>query len=279
MRLDSHQHFWKYNSEDYDWMSDELDMLRRDHLPEELQLQLHQFGFDGTIAVQARRKIEETSWLLELADQHDFIVGVVGYFDFASDQIDGQLDQQLSRFSSSSKLKGVREAIHDMPDANYAISDEHVRAIAKLADYGLTYDLLVKPEHLGPTTELVRRFPEQPFVLDHIAKPAIASGELSPWRDDLHRLAESSNVYCKLSGMVTEAKWNAWEQEEFYPYLEIVLNAFGTDRVMIGSDWPVCTLSADYASTMQIVTDFLKPYPQDICDAILGDNCARFYKL
>lgn len=275
MRLDSHQHFWKYNSSDYVWMSDAMDVLRRDYLPEELETQLRSIGFNGTIAVQARQMIEETEWLLELADRHEFIRGVVGWVDFASDH----LDRQFQTFSAHPKLKGVRELIHDMEDIEYAISDTHVRAIAKLAEYGLTYDLLLRPPHIRPAIELVRQFPDQPFVLDHIAKPAITDRETSPWQEDVRRLADYPHVFCKLSGMVTEAKWHAWEPEEFHPYLEVVLDAFGYDRVMIGSDWPVCTLSGDYVSTMRVVLDFLEPYPPEVREAILGGNCARFYSI
>jgi L-fuconolactonase len=273
MRLDSHQHFWRYNPTDYVWMTDVMDVLRRDYLPEQLAAELNTTGFAGTIAVQARQMVEETEWLLELAARHDLIRGVVGWVDFASEQ----LDEQLARFSAYPQLKGVRELIHDMPNVRYAVSDAHIAAIGKLAQYGLTYDLLLKPPHLRPAIELVRQFPDQPFVVDHIAKPDIASRSLSPWQEDLRELAKAQNVFCKLSGMVTEARWGDWQAEDFRPYLDVVLEAFGPERLMIGSDWPVCLLSGVYADVMAIVIDYCDALSPSEQDAILGETAVRFY--
>ncbi|NOX56461.1 MAG: amidohydrolase family protein [Planctomycetes bacterium] len=274
MQIDAHQHFWRYNPVDYDWMTDEMQVLRRDHLPADLKPLLDAAGFDGSIVVQARRTIAETEWLLQLADAYPFVFGVVGWVDFESDQ----LDEQLERFSSHPKLKGVREVVQDLP-VDYAASDTHVRGVGQLSRYGLTYDLLVKPPQLPAAIELVRQLPDQPFVLDHLGKPYIARKELSPWQDDLRELAKSPNVFCKLSGMVTEAQWRRWQPEDFHPYLEIVLEAFGPDRCMVGSDWPVCTLSGAYAEVIAIVRDYISRLSSSEQTAILGGTCQRFYRV
>jgi L-fuconolactonase len=275
MRLDSHQHFWQYNHADYVWMLDTMVALRRDYLPATLEPRLRAIGFDGTIAVQARQMLAESDWLLDLADGYPFIRGVVGWVDFAS----AQLEAELERLADRPKLRGVRELIHDMPDVDYATSDVHVRGIAKLARFGLTYDLLLKPAHIRPAIGLVRRFPDQPFVVDHLAKPDIANRVRSPWREDIQQLANHQNVFCKLSGMVTEAHWGRWRPADFRPYLDIVLEAFGPYRVMIGSDWPVCTLSGDYEDVMQIVVDYVAQLTPSERENILGNNCAGFYSI
>ena len=275
MRLDSHQHFWKYHPAHQVWMTDAMAVLRRDYLPADLQPLLAASGFDGTIAVQARQMIEETEWLLALAEKNDFIKGVVGWVDLRSPQ----LREQLEKFARHPKLVGVRHVVHDEPDDNFMLLPEFRRGIGQLRAFGLTYDLLLFPKHLPVAVELAAEFPEQPFVLDHIAKPAIREGLISPWREDLQQLAAFPKVFCKLSGLVTEAKWKSWRPEDFYRYLDIVVTAFGPERVMIGSDWPVCTLSAEYAQTMNLVTDYLQKYPAPVREQILGSNSARFYNL
>jgi L-fuconolactonase len=275
MRLDSHQHFWRYNPAHQVWMTDAMEVLRRDYLPDELEPLLATIQFDGTIAVQARQMVEETEWLLQLSEQYDFIKGIVGWVDLGSPA----LGEQLERFSRHSKLVGVRHVVHDEPDDQFMLLPAFRRGIARLSDIGLTYDLLLFPKHLPVAAKLVAEFPGQPFVLDHIAKPAIRDGQISPWAENLKRLAEFSNVFCKLSGMVTEAEWKRWRAEDFHRYLDVVMEAFGTQRVMIGSDWPVCTLSGDYESTMRIVMDYTRQFLPTTREAILGGNCARFYGL
>jgi L-fuconolactonase len=272
MRIDSHQHFWKYNPAHQVWMTDAMAVLRRDYLPDELKPLLRSVGFEGTIAVQARQMIEETEWLLELADQHPFIKGVVGWVDLCS----AQLRQQLEKYSSHSKLVGVRHVVQDEPDDEFMLRPEFRRGIAMLREFGLTYDLLLFPKHLPVAVKLVEEYPGQPFVLDHIAKPFIREGTLSPWREELRRLAEFPNVFCKLSGLVTEAKWKQWQAPDFEPYLDVVFEAFGPERLMIGSDWPVCTLSGDYDATMNLVKNYV---PDRDRDAVLGGTCARLYKI
>jgi L-fucono-1,5-lactonase len=275
MRIDGHQHFWIYNSSDYVWMTDAMEVLRQDYLPTDLAPLLDESGFQGTVAVQARQMQKETEWLLDLAAEYDFVRGVVGWVDFNS----ADLDEALERFAANSKLVGVRELIHDMPDSDYALSENHTRAIAKLEQFGLTYDLLLRPEHLQPACRLVQHFPNQLFVVDHLAKPAISRGELQPWSDGLRDLARCENVFCKLSGMVTEAVWKHWRQETFDLYLDVAVDAFGTERIMIGSDWPVCTLSGSYAETMAIVTDYAACFSETEQADIFGGNADRFYNL
>jgi L-fuconolactonase len=273
IRVDSHQHFWRYDPQQYGWMTEQMSVLRRDRLPEDLQPLLKSIGFDGCIAVQARQTVEETEWLLKLADQHEFIKGVVGWVDLRSPK----LREQLERYAPHPKLVGVRHVVQDEPDDNFMLRPEFRAGIAQLGDLGLTYDLLIFPKHLPVAVKLAQEFPQQPFVLDHIAKPSIQSRQLGAWKGDMKALAKCGNVYCKLSGMVTEAVWNQWRNEDFLPYLEVAVEAFGTSRLMIGSDWPVCTLSGDYERTMRVVIDYLAQFPSRDREDVLGGNCARFY--
>jgi L-fuconolactonase len=254
-------------------MSDEMSRLKRDFLPEDLQPLLLSTGFDGCIAVQARQTLEETRWLLELAGKHAFIKGVVGWVDLCS----ADLPRQLETFTAHPKFVGVRHMVQDEPDDEFIVRAEFVNGISQLRRFDLTYDLLIHPKHLRAAAKLADKFPEQLFVLDHMAKPRIAEGLLSPWREDLRELARSRNVFCKLSGMVTEAKWNAWKLSDFTSYFDSVVEAFGPERLMAGSDWPVCLLSGDYKSTMQIVIDYLQQFSPAVQSGVLGVNCERFY--
>jgi len=223
--------------------------------------------------VQARQNLEETRWLLELAQENEFIRGVVGWIDLSSPQ----LRDQLGDFASNKKLVGVRHVVQAEPDDEFMLRPEFRRGIAQLAEFGLVYDLLLYPRHVPVAVKLVREFPAQNFVLDHIAKPPIAAGTLEPWARDIRTLAELPNVACKLSGMVTEARWREWKHEDFRAYLDVVLDCFGPSRLMIGSDWPVCTVSVDYAATLGIVLQFIAQLSNSERDAILGGTCARVY--
>jgi L-fuconolactonase len=274
-RIDAHQHFWHYNPAEHAWMTDEMAAIRRDFLPEDLRPLLDQLGFDGCVAVQACQNVEETRWLLELARRHEFIRGVVGWVDLRSPE----LPSQLQRLAGEKKLVGVRHIVQDEPDDEFMLRHDFEAGIAHLAEFGLTYDVLIYPRQLPAAIRLVRKFPHQPFVLDHIAKPAIAAGTREPWETGLRELARSPNLYCKLSGMVTEARWNECQPADFRPYLDAVFEAFGSERLMIGSDWPVCTLSASYASSLNFVLDYIAQFPADVQYGILGANCTRFYRL
>ncbi|ACT02204.1 amidohydrolase family protein [Paenibacillus sp. JDR-2] len=273
MRIDSHQHFWMYNERDYGWMSAQHEAIQADFLPEHLKPLLLQNGFDGSIAVQARQSLQETEWLLSLADRFSEIKGVVGWVDLCSPEIDRHLEQ----YGNHPLLKGVRHVVHDEPDDRFLLREDFRNGIAALEKYGLTYDLLLFPKHLPYAAELVEMFPNQPFVLDHIAKPDIANKGFEPWAQDLARLAAYPNVCCKLSGMVTEAKWGNWQENDFAIYLDTVFQCFGIERLMIGSDWPVCKLSGTYEQTINIVRRYLEAFTEEDRSLVLGGNCARFY--
>jgi L-fuconolactonase len=273
MRLDAHQHFWKYTPAGYEWITDDMGALKRDFLPPDLKPLLAASGFDGSIAVQAQQTVEEALWLLELAERNSFVKGVVGWVDLCSPKV----HEQLKQLAENKRLVGVRHIVQGEPDDEFMLCPDFRRGIAQLAGFGLVYDLLLYPRHLPVATKLVKEFPQQTFVLDHIAKPAIAAAQIEPWDRDIHELAKCPNVSCKLSGMVTEARWKQWIRDDFRRYLDVVFEAFGADRLMIGSDWPVCTVSADYASTMGIVTSYIEQLSPQERDGILGGNCARVY--
>ena len=273
MKIDAHQHFWHYSPVEHVWMDDRMAVLKKDYLPADLQPLLQAAGFDGCVAVQARQSLVETRWLLRLAEENNFIKGVVGWVDLRADEVDSQIDE----FARNPRLVGVRHVVHDEPDDEFMLGAAFQRGLSRLASRGLVYDLLLFPKHLPVAVELVANYPEQIFVLDHIAKPLIADGILCPWREDIRELARFPNVSCKLSGMVTEAKWKQWKADDFSRYLDVVMEAFGPDRLMIGSDWPVCTLSASYSDAMGLVREFVAHLPEADRAAILGGTCARVY--
>ncbi len=273
MKLDSHQHFWHYSRDEYSWITADMAQLRRDFLPDELERERSAAGFVGSIAVQARQSLEETKWLLELADENERVMGVVGWVDLCSPA----LPAQLEAFASHAKLRGVRHVIQGEPDDGFALRDDFVRGIGELERYGLTYDVLIYPRHLPVACELVARFPNQPFVLDHMAKPPIRDGVLEPWASGIRALAAFPNVYCKASGLVTEADWTGWTAEGIRPYLDVAFDAFGPRRMMIGSDWPVCTLAGSYQQVMGLVASYIQTLSQSEQRAVLGETAQSFY--
>jgi L-fuconolactonase len=273
MRLDAHQHFWKYSTAEYGWINDKMAGLRRDFLPQDLQPLLAAEGFDGSIAVQARQTLEETRWLLELAAHNDIVRGVVGWVDLRSPDLSANLHQ----FAQNPKLVGVRHVVQDEPDDEFMLRSDFRRGIGRLHEYDLAYDILIFPRQLPAAAKLVREFPDQRFVLDHIAKPLIAEGRIEPWDLGLRELAKAGNVCCKLSGMVTEARWDDWKPADFRPYLDTVLDAFGSARLMVGSDWPVCSVAGGYGRAIGLVRDYIGQLTSSEQEAILGGNCARFY--
>jgi L-fuconolactonase len=277
MRIDAHQHFWDYTAHaaDYVWMGESERALRRDFLPDDLAPFLRAAGFDGTVAVQAREMVAETDFLLGLADRTPWILGVVGWIDLC----DPEAEPLIAQYAAHPKLKGLRLLIHDRPDPEFALSAPHVRGIGWLARHGLAYDLLLKPPHLRAAIRLADRFPRQRFVVDHLAKPALAADLPSPWREEIRELARRPNVWCKVSGLVSLAGWARWTPAKLTPYLDHVGEAFGPDRLMIGSDWPVCTCAASYARTMQLALDWAARLSPAGRDAFLGGTCAKFYRL
>lgn len=275
MRLDAHQHFWHYSAQDYGWIGPDMAVLKQDRLPGDLAPLLAETSLDGSVAVQARQTLEETQWLLDLAAQHAFIRGVVGWVDLCSPKVSAQLE----RFSADASLCGVRHVVQDEPDDRFMLRDDFLRGIAILASFRLTYDILIVPRHLPVACQLVARFPDQPFVLDHIAKPSIKTGVIEPWAADIRRLAVYPNVVCKLSGMVTEAGWHHWAPTHFQPYLDVVLEAFGPKRLMFGSDWPVCTLAASYGQVVGLVAAATQQLSLDEQALVWGGTARRFYGL
>ncbi len=274
MRIDAHQHFWRYSPQTHAWIDGGMAAIKRDFLPPDLEPLLDAAGFDGCVAVQAEQSIAETEWLLGLADEHPFIRGVVGWVDLCAPDI----AEQLRRVAAHPRLRGIRRIVQDEPDG-FMLRPDFQRGIAALAEFGLAYDILIYARQLPEALELVRRFPEQRFVIDHIAKPAIRDGSIDGWRAGIFAIAAQANVYCKLSGMVTEADWQRWRPADFAPYMEIVLGAFGPQRVMSGSDWPVCLLAGEYGGVMSIVTDAIGPLRVQDRDAITGGTAAEFYGL
>lgn len=275
MKIDAHQHFWKYSKEEYPWIGEGMEVLAQDRLPADLNPLLKENGIDGTVAVQARQVAEETEALLAMAEEYDFIRGVVGWVDLRSPDVEAQLE----RFKDRKKLVGVRHVVQDEPDEKFVLRDDFMRGIGKLKEYNLVYDILIFPHQLAATIELVKRFPEQVFILDHIAKPYIKDKQMSPWESDIKKLASFENISCKISGMVTEADWHNWRAEDFRPYMEVVLEAFGSKRLTIGSDWPVCTLAGEYGSVVSIAADFIARLSDNEQKAIWEENPKRIYGL
>jgi L-fuconolactonase len=272
--LDSHQHFWRYDAQQYPWIAPGSP-LQRDWLPPDLAPLLAAEKLDGCIAVQARQTIEESHWLLELAEHHSIVKGVVGWVDLRSPGV----AKDLAALAPHPKFCGVRHVVQDEPDVNFMLGAEFQRGIGKLREFKLSYDILILPRQLPAAIELARRFPEQPFVLDHIAKPPIMDGTLSPWREQIRELAKSPNVLCKVSGMVTEADLAAWKPADFRPFLDVVFEAFGEERLMYGSDWPVCLRAAKYAQVYQLVADYAQKLSDAAKEKIFGGNAARFYRV
>jgi L-fuconolactonase len=272
MKIDSHQHFWKYDAAQYPWIP-KGSPLHRDWLPADLAPLLASAGLDGCIAVQARQTLEESRWLLELADAAPIIKGVVGWVDLRSERVGGE----LAELATNPKFCGVRHVVQDEPDLGFMLGAEFQRGIGHLHHFGLTYDILITHQQLPPAIELVKRFPEQSFVLDHIAKPLIKAGTLSPWREQIRELAKLPNVMCKVSGMVTEADHAAWRVADFAPFLDVVSETFGEDRLMYGSDWPVCLLAGSYERVFALAAAYFSRLPAEARAKIFGGNAARFY--
>jgi len=274
MRIDSHQHFWNYDPGEYPWIRPEWP-IRRSYLPDAAAVELSSCQIDGCVAVQARQTLRESEWLLELVDCWPFIKGVVGWVDLRAPDVAAQ----LSRFAAHSKFVGVRHVVQDEPDDNFMLDPHFQRGIAHLRQFDLKYDLLVFPRQLPAAVSLVSAFPEQPFVLDHIAKPPIKEGAMDPWRAQVQELATLPNVCCKVSGLITEAEWGRWQPSQFRPYLDAVCEAFGPDRVMFGSDWPVALLAGTYQQVFDLVRDYVAPMGPEIEARFFGGNAVKFYHL
>ncbi len=274
MKIDAHHHFWHYNTQDYGWISDEMAVLRRDFLPADLKSELDRAGIDRVVSVQARQCVEETEWLLKLAEENEFIAGVVGWLPIASPDFPALLEQ----FAANPKLRAIRHVVQDEPDDRFILGEAFNRGIDRLLSAHLVYDILIFERHLPYAIEFVKdHSPEQVFVLDHIAKPKIAAGEMQPWADNLRKLAAFPNVYCKLSGLVTEADIHNWTPDQLRPYVETVLDAFGPGRVMFGSDWPVCTCATTYSAWRGLVGEFISRLSEHEQAQIMGETALKAY--
>lgn len=275
MIIDSHQHFWQYNPSKHGWISPEMQVLRQNFMPKNLKPILEKHRVDGCIAVQADQSEEETEFLLGLAVENDFIKGVVGWLDLCSTTIGNRLEH----FSKNPYLKGLRHIVQDEPDDNFMLRDDFQKGIAQLERFGLTYDILVYPKQLTAALELVKTFPKQPFIIDHIAKPNMQHGVDDHWRSHIEAMGQQQNVFCKISGLVTETDWGNWSKPDFTPFLDIVFDAFGPDRILFGSDWPVCLLSANYSEVKDIAESYIAKLDSEIQQKIMGENAMAFYNL
>jgi L-fuconolactonase len=275
MNIDSHQHFWRYDPARHAWIDESMWPLKRDFLPEDLASELDNNGIDASIAVQADQSEEETLFLLDLAERARGIAGVVGWTDLASPQV----EERLRFFSQYGKLCGFRHVVQSEPDDDFMLRPEFMRGISRLQEFGFTYDILIYPKQLPAAIELAGRFPGQRFVVDHLAKPGIKTKSISEWAAQIRSVGRNPNVYCKLSGLVTEADWRGWRPADFDPYLDVVFEAFGVDRLMFGSDWPVCLLAGSYEQVRQIVEDHVDRNAPGAKDKIFGENATRFYDL
>jgi L-fuconolactonase len=274
MRIDAHQHFWRYDPAEYDWIDDSMGRLKRDFSPADLKQEMSRAGVDRSIAVQARQTIQETRWLLDLADEHPFIAGVVGWVDLQSPDVDVQLEQ----LAAHPRLLGVRHIVQ-AEGPGFLSSAEFRRGLGRLERYGLTYDVLVYARQLPEVLNLVRAFPKQRFVLDHLGKPDVKGAGFQSWRPYFEELASFPQVWCKLSGLVTEADWRTWTAEQLRPYIEAALEYFGADRLMVGSDWPVCTLASPYMRTLEIVEDALAGCSSKEQASVFGGTAQHLWNL
>lgn len=275
MRIDSHQHFWRYDAARDGWITDAMPLLKRDFLPQDLGDELAASGFDASIAVQADQSEAETMFLLDLAKESKDIAGVVGWVDLQAPGVAGRLEH----FSHFPKLRGFRHIAQSEPDDHFLVRDEVVRGVAQLRQFGFTFDILIYARQLPAALELVSRVPEQFFVIDHLAKPQIKAKKTEPWAGQLRQLAQNKNVFCKLSGLATEANLHDWKMDDLKPYLEVAFEAFGADRLMFGSDWPVCLLAASYSQVVKMVSDYMQGFPEAHKAGIFGANAIRFYGL
>ena len=274
-RIDAHHHLWRYRKDDYGWIGPGMGALARNFLPNDLETEMRVCGIDGGVAVQARQSVEETDWLLELAGGSSSIRGVVGWAPIASAEFPGALE----RWRGNSLLKGLRHIIQDEADNDFINRKDFNTGIAALARSNLVYDILIYERHLPAAIKFVDRHPNQVFVLDHIAKPRIKDRMLEPWRMNLFDLARRANVFCKLSGMVTEANWTDWSESDLQPYFDAALGAFGPDRLMVGSDWPVCLLACTYRKWFEVLSEFLKELSGAEQELIFGGVATKTYSL
>ncbi|TDQ09884.1 amidohydrolase family protein [Pedobacter metabolipauper] len=275
LRIDSHQHFWKYNALRDSWITDDMSMLRNDFLPQQLEPILREFNFDGCIAVQSDQSPEENAFQLENAGKHAFIKAVVGWVDLQAVNI----TEQLEELHQYEKLKGFRHILQSEADRSLMLKPAFMNGVSQLNQYGFTYDILILRDQLTYAAELTAKFPNQPFVLDHMAKPDVKNKSISQWKTEIRELAKRENTCCKISGMLTEADWKSWKPEDLIPYLDVVFEAFGSKRIMYGSDWPVSLLAAKYAQQLNMLQAYVTRLSKNEQQLFWGGNAAEFYNL
>jgi L-fuconolactonase len=275
IKIDSHQHFWKFDPVRDSWIGETMSVIQRDFMPGDLKPVLDKFVIEGCVAVQADQSEAETAFLLKLADSHDFIKGVVGWVDLMA----ANAGKRLEYFSGFKKLKGVRHVLQGEPDRALMLNPNFMDGVRALKRHDLTYDILIFPDQLGYTHQFVKAFPGHRFVVDHIAKPDIKNKSIEKWANGLKALAKHENVCCKLSGMITEADWHDWVLTDFKPYLDVVFEAFGPKRVMFGSDWPVCNVAGGYQQMLSVVKNYTAKLSEDEQARFWGLNAIEFYKL
>ncbi|MCF2493939.1 amidohydrolase family protein [Dyadobacter chenhuakuii] len=274
MVIDAHQHFWIFDAERDAWITPEMQAIRKNFLPEDLRPVLKENRVDGCVAVQASQSRSETEFLLQLAEANDFIKGVVGWVDLQAED----LYDQLEKYSQFEKLRGFRHVVQGEAEG-FMLQPAFIKGVGQLVAFDFTYDILIRQDQLKEAFNFAVKLPNVHFVLDHIAKPLIKNGEMQPWATDILELAELSNVSCKVSGIVTEADWKNWEKADFRPYLDVVFEAFGTDRLIYGSDWPVCLVAAEYEGAKGILTDYLSMFSDSELQKVMGKNAVEFYSL
>ena len=274
-QIDSHQHFWKYDPMRDAWITDDMAVIQRDFFPQDLDPLLKENGFDGCVIVQSDQSEVETHFQIQNAESHDFIKGVVGWVSLMAENV----EQRLEYFSQFKKLKGFRHVLQGEPQRDFMLRKEFLNGIGLLKDYGFTYDILIFPDQLEYTAQFVAQFPDQPFVIDHIAKPDIKNQKIEEWAASIRKVAQHDNLHCKVSGMVTEANWYGWEEEDFKPYMDVIFEAFGTERLMFGSDWPVCMVAGGYNRVVKMVRYYTEQLTDAEKDAFWGGNAIKFYQL
>ena len=274
MTLDAHQHFWVYNPDRDGWITNEMAVLRRDFLPADLEPVLRANGIDGCVAVQASQSNEETLFLVNMMQAYGFVRGVVGWVDLQANDI----YDRLEAYSQYEEIRGFRHVAQAEPD-DFLMRPDVIRGIRQLAAFDFTYDILIYPSQLKAALHLVRAVPEVNFVIDHMAKPQIRKGEISRWSNFMAALAKQANVSCKVSGMVTEADWQNWGKVDLFPYLDVVFEHFGPDRLLFGSDWPVCLTAADYTQVKTVVDEYVAKWGDEVRAKVFGSNAERFYRI
>jgi L-fuconolactonase len=274
-RIDAHQHFWKFDPVRDRWINDDMHVIQRNFFPEDLELLLLENGFSGCVAVQSDQSEAENDFHLQHAENFDFIKGIVGWVDLQANNV----GERLAYYSQFKKMKGFRHVLQGEPQRDMMLKPAFMHSIGLLQQYGFTYDILIYPDQLAYIPSFVAAFPNQQFVIDHIAKPNIKEAKIDQWKKDIRAVAKYENVYCKISGMVTEANWKHWRKADFKPYLDVVVEAFGTERIMFGSDWPVCLVAGSYEQVVAIVADYFSQFSDEEQQRFFSSNAMHFYKL